>query len=216
MNAKFFINDYEYKFVFGAWWLKIFYHDISGLVGFKDEVEAKLCNEKTKFSILGEISPIFKQRNKKFEFLMEYPDYGEDYFYRWQQNNNPLEEVETGLETADGFIDLHHPNDLSNTIPFQGLVRTSAPLESPLALLNGQPSIVGVSGWNYAIGQYQDQYYTNANSNHIYNIPIGNDKGANYVYLWMKIPPFPLFTSYSQFSFRFLSQILSFFMILLK
>ena len=24
---------------------------------------------------------------------------------------------------ADGFIDLHHPNDLSNTIPFQGLVR---------------------------------------------------------------------------------------------
>ena len=151
--------------------------------------------------------------NNKYEFLMEYPDYGEDYFYRWQQNNNPLEEVETGLQTADGFVDIYHPIDSSNTIPFQGLVRTSAPPESPLALLNGQPSIIGSWGWNYAIGQCQGQWYSN---NYLYNIPIGNSRGANYVYLWMKIPTFLYPSSSSRFHFIFLSQILPLFFVLLK
>ena len=67
-------GKYEYRRFAKSLWLKAFFHDMSGLDGFKNSDEVKLCNTATKYSILSELNSKMKQPNGKFEFILEYPE----------------------------------------------------------------------------------------------------------------------------------------------
>ena len=88
------VGKYEYRTYSNSLWLKVFFHDMSTFEGFLSEDEVKSCNSAKKYSILSELNSNMKQKNNKFEFLLEYPELGR--INIWQQTNNPLNEEEHG------------------------------------------------------------------------------------------------------------------------
>ena len=189
---------------------ELFYQNITNRVGFDNETEALHCTESNiKYSTIDELESSFKIPSiNKYEFLMEYPEIGDDYYYQWQQSTNPLEESESqALINATGFNLIHYPKDEKETVIsiFRGLVKTTgATARNPLALLNGQPSKTGISGWNFGVGIYTGAYYKpQSTSMTMYNIPIGNSNGANSLYLWVKVSGLLYNTSHSYFLLPF-------------
>ena len=171
------VGKYEFRSFKGYTWLKVFYHNMTDLVGFNNVEDAFSINEKNKFSILIEINESLKQRNNKYEFIIEYPEL--KIYNRWQQTNNPINESEEeGKRFVEGFRQIHtsaHHN------LWGGLARTKNcnPCNS---LLNGTPSITGNGEWYFAIGQRNGATWGNTKL-----IP-SNSSPTNIVYLWVKMP----------------------------
>jgi hypothetical protein len=106
----------------------------------------------------------------KYEFLLEYPELGES--NRWQQKNNPLEEV----EKIDGqyFVEGYNPIKIDlNGSWWGGLVLSSF----TCSLLDGS---VGVSYWHYAIGQLDCAYHEK------YVMP-SDFREVNKTLLWIRV-----------------------------
>ena len=172
-----FIGKYELRRFSDSLWLKVFFHNMTNLVGFSDENEAILCNEKDKYSILGELNSSLKQRNGKFEFIIEYPE--KEIYNQWLQTNNPIDEVENSAKTfCEGFKSKHNgaPNK-----KWGGLAKSADGAES-LTLINGTPGETGGQNWMFAIGMYNGRSWNNNT-----NLPSNKDP-VNIVYLWVKIP----------------------------
>ena len=172
-----FLGKYELRRFSGSLWLKVFFHNMTNLVGFSDEKEAILCNEKDKYSILGELNSSLKQRDGKFEFIIEYPEKG--IYNQWLQTNNPIDEVENSTKTyCEGFKSKHYGAPNNN---WGGLARSAEGAERN-TLLNGTPGRPGGMSWGFAIGMYQGISWVGN-----YNLP-SNQGPVNIVYLWVKIP----------------------------
>ena len=110
-------NKYEVASYANKVWLKVFFHNHATRVNFEDEKEARHCNSEFKYSILDRINARMRIDNK-YEFIMDFPDES-DAFIHWEQDNNPVEEMDN-KQQADGFniIDDKRP---SASIDFKGL-----------------------------------------------------------------------------------------------
>ena len=142
-------SQYEVGEYNDSLWLKVFFHNHSTKVNFIDEAEARHCNSEFKYSILDEISPRMKIKNK-YEFIMEFPN--DNTFIRWHQNRNPVKELD-GKDKADGF-EMLDKNINSELQSFRGLTRSTIKYNNVYnCFLDGNPS----SGfWYYAIGMYEN------------------------------------------------------------
>ena len=178
------IYNENFKYAYGAFWFRIFYHNLQKASKFANEAEAKNSNLEYKYSILDQLNDNYKYKDNKFEFLLEYPDYGNSYYYRWKQYSNPLFEEEKGQATASEFESIHYAEpSLTN---FAGLVKTVTTSSNPLSLLNGCPIKTGESNWNYGIGLYNGAYFF-SNNNKLYNYPLYLPTGSNVVQLWVRV-----------------------------
>ena len=174
-GESFKVGKYEYRKMSGSIWLKVFFHDMSKRVGFKDADEVKLCNSEYKYSILSELSNKMKQANGKFEFLLEYPDL--KIMNWWEQSNNPLDEEEKGQTYVSGYRSIYigAPND-----NWGGLAKTTGS-DAVCSLINGTPSMYPGS-WMFAIGMYQGMTW-----NGYSNLP-SNSAATDVVYIWVRMP----------------------------
>ena len=176
-------GKYEYRTFDHSRWLKIMYQDVSTQVGFANYEEALSCDKPYKYSIIGEISNNSRLRDRKFEFILEYPLLGK--YNRWKQRHNPIyENEETGKEKVDGYKPIHigAPRD-----SWGGLTRICGN-GAYLGLLNGSPKIVGVTDHWYTIGSYQGFRW----GSQVQNVDLpANDIGTNIVYLWMRFSDDP-------------------------
>ena len=133
-----FIDNYEVKEENGAKWVKIFYHCSKNLDFFKDEKEALLSlNNENKYSILKYLPYIKRYEARKYEFLIEYPEYTG--FNRWKQTSNPLKS-----KKVSGFE--YNKGDIAWSTYFDGLAKYSGS-----TLLGGCPN---KGWWHFAIGAY--------------------------------------------------------------
>ena len=180
-------NQLKFKVSFGVQWQQLFYHDLNSKLTFETETQILYSpNDELRYSILSMLDDNCKQSDNKFEFLLEYPDRGSSFYFRWKQTNNPLNErEETGKSKAFGFEPIH--NATKQNI-FAGLVKTvNDNPDNKLSLLNGVPSIIGGNNWNYAVGLYKDAFYYSQNTNK-YNYPVSDSQGAEICALWVRLP----------------------------
>lgn len=150
------INAVNYKFkVFrGASWFRIFYHNVKGGF-FVDENEAKACNSKYKFSILGDIDnhPDEWKIDDSFEFLLDYPKLKG--FNRWKQSIFPLSEDSSLLgNNVTGFVNV---SCSWTSKRWGGLAKLTNPVDDGYSSANITTLLkgtIGHSNWFYSIGYY--------------------------------------------------------------
>ena len=181
------LNRMEYKFAFSSRWQKLFFHDLKSGLKFNSDEEVLYSIDESRYSILSLLDDNAKCSEGKFEFLLEYPDRGSSFYFRWKQLNNPINEEETeGMTSAKGFESFYNG---TNTKLFGGLVKTSGRTEEKtLSFLNGVPSRYGSSNFNFAVGIFAKTYYKNGDSEILYNYPVGDQIGAEQCALWVKLP----------------------------
>lgn len=173
------IGKYEYRTFRNIEWLKVFYQNFNSGVGFSTAKDALLCNEEDRYSILSELNDSLKLNNKKYEFILYYPEL--DVYNRWRQTNNPIDEYEaTGKTTVDGFHPIHTGAKINE---WGGLARSNG---TNAALLNGTPGQIGSGSWWLAIGVVTGASFYNSIKT-FYNIPAHNT-GVNISYLWIRVP----------------------------
>ena len=160
----------EYRSFKDAQFLKIFFHNYSNLISFKDEKDAMHCNEKDKYSILSELDSSYRI-NGKYEFLLVYPLLG--LYNWWRQSKLPFDNIEVSDKKADGYEDV----DIKMTERYWGgLVKTSIDdrnYNKKMTLIDGS---AGHWNWFYSIGSY--------------DCITGNNASTNEVYLYIRIPLF--------------------------
>ena len=181
-NKPILIGKYEIREFKRYMWLKVFYHNMTDLVGFDEVNDALSCNEENKYSILNEINSSLKQRNNIYEFILEYPKLKT--YNRWLQSNNPIDETE---EEGKLFVEGFHPIHTGAKSSFWGgLSKTTNCTGSCFSLLNGSPGNTGNDNWLFGIGQLNGAYWYYG-SKICKNIP-SNGPPVNIVYLWIKLP----------------------------
>ena len=172
-------GKYETRIYRKSTFLKIFFQNISNGIAFTDENEAKLCDLDNRFSILGKINDLFKLKNNKFEFILEYPE--KKTYNRWQQSIFPLDEYNSnGKSVVTDYSPIH----IGETFSIWGGLSRSVGNLAKLSLLNGTPGDEG--NWAFAVGQYNGATWTHGGQT-IYIIPATTP--VNIVYLWLKVPP---------------------------
>ena len=87
-------GEYEFIFINGSRWLKVFLHNHSTKQNFADETEALHTKSEFKYSILDEINSNMLV-NGKYEFIMDFPN---DIFIHWRQNKNPFHELDDKIK----------------------------------------------------------------------------------------------------------------------
>ena len=174
---------YEFGYLKGNLWLKVFFHSYKNKALFSGPDEAKYTISEDKYSIFVNITDDFKINNK-FEFIIYYPE--DNVYFRWVQNNNPINELENSSTKASGF------EDKGSTVEgykWGGLVKTNFTEKNEInSLLNGNP---GHNHWYFAIGMYDIVYERWKNSgipSYLY------EKAVNYVYVWLRL--FRIFNSF--------------------
>ena len=186
------LNKYEFKYFRNIQWLKIMFQDMADLKGFDNIDEAKSCNQPHKYSIISEIDDSFKLRNKKFEFLLEYPEL--NLYNIWFQENSPLNEEEYGQKEVRGYKPVH----IGAYNPRWGGLARSDEIASKYCLINGVPSVLNLTNWLYGIGVITGAgWSTNGVLTH--KIPAHNT-GVNIYYLWVRFPLLPDFTIFCRCS----------------
>lgn len=170
-------SNYEIGEYNDSMWLKVFYHNHSTKENFKNESEARHCNSEFKYSILDEINPSMRIKGK-YEFVMDFPD--ENIYIRWQQNKNPVKELDY-IETADGFR-IIEDNRPSGSHGFFGLTKVTRKGSGVInSFIDGMPNS---NNWYYAVGMYEHS----AGSFKTNGIPAYKDY-VKCLRLWIKIDP---------------------------
>ena len=140
----------NYKNFQGAYWLKIFSHDVSNHVEFDNKEEALfVVDQKDKFSILSQINQRDKVFHNSYEFLLEYEQ--SKYYIRWRQDENPLEINENDQKSNQVAGLTNISSNIDHSI-FGGLALTQRDPCIP-SLLSGNLNSVD---WFFAIGMYKD------------------------------------------------------------
>lgn len=145
---------------YGAVWAEVFYQsnsDASGnLIRFTDDSETLHCASQYKFSILDQLE-LFRGKDNKFEFLLEYPTDLPYQYNRWKQIDNPAEVLditgnpsETNQVYAKGYEAIHI--DWTSKW-WGGLLRN--PVDNKPCFIDGS---IGHGNWFYAIGSYSVGY----------------------------------------------------------
>ena len=78
--------NFHYKTFQNAFWIRIFFHDLSKSSFFSNQNESISSTGENKFSALGELTALSAIKGY-YEFLLEYPDI--NYQLRWQQTALP-------------------------------------------------------------------------------------------------------------------------------
>lgn len=168
---------------YGAQWLEVFYHNNhSGTVLFTDKEEAMhTIGNKDKYSILDCLEQ-YREKDNKFEFLLEYPTDLPNEYLRWKQTNNPLEdntqitEKYSSNEFVKGYELIH--DSWGDKIQWSGLLLNQ---RDDLSLIDG---VIGTNYW-YAIG-----CYANYNNTGIPGVKLGGTSDrviANDTHLYVRI-----------------------------
>ena len=138
-------------------------------------------NSTQKFSMLSNISEIY-HINHRFEFILDYPESGN--WFWWRQTNNPIYELEvSGVNQAEGFESIYISS--TPTRSFGGLVRTTLRMDNEdkvNSFLDGNP---GVANWHFAIGAYSWTPYPWRDN----GFPPHDTSYAKIVKLWLRIHP---------------------------
>lgn len=172
--------NYRIRTFRGAWWFRIFYHNLKGGF-FINESEAKSSNSQYKFSILGDINdhPDEWKINDIFEFLLIYP--GKTGFNRWKQTIFPLSEDSSLLsDKVTGFEDV---SCSWITNKWGGLAKITTPIwddESSQIIPSLLKGTIGSINWFYSIGYY------GKHANFKNSMP-SNDGETTEVELWIRI-----------------------------
>ena len=136
------LDSYDAKEEFGAKWLKIFYHNSTGINFFTKEEAPYNVNDPAKYSILKLIPRIRRYDSSVFEFLIEFPEL--EGFNRWTQIANPLN-VKSPIEDI-GFS----PISLTwNGSIFAGIARSSYVDNAFMDCCANSSTY-----WHYAIGAF--------------------------------------------------------------
>ena len=161
----------------GKKWLKVFSHKFESQSDcFGTEEEALHCNKTNKYSILDTINDSMKI-NRKFEFIIEYPN--ENIYFHWKQSLNPLNEIEEeGRTSVKGFVPIHNGTD--DTF-WGGLTKSTLQYKNVTStLIDGVPRS---SYWRFSIGMYCNiEGWSSKDS-----MPGPNRKAYKQVRLWLRI-----------------------------
>ncbi len=159
------------KYEYGTSWGRVFYHNSKGATNlFQNEEEVLTSNNENKYSVLKKIEN-YQTKEKKYEFLLEYPTLSKTKYNRWIQSANPTTTTianGTGSETAPGYEEVHI--DWSGNY-WGGLTKST----NQSTFINGS---VGHGNWFYAIGSY---------SKYNGGIPGPVSSAVTSVELWAKI-----------------------------
>ena len=173
------LSLYEYTYIEGVQWLKIFRHKMNTVGGgFNSFEEASFVNETNKFSILSFIDSKYKIKGK-YEFLLKYPD--SKGYNRWRQSLFPLNEYDSNDKTcAKGYRSIHIDWNQNN---WCGLMRSMnrTDIKCIPSLLDGT---IGNDNWFYSIGTMN-----NCSINYKDNIP-GPAGCMSEVILYIRNPNF--------------------------
>lgn len=167
------VGKYEYRTFANSLWIKVFFHDMSTLDGFANDSEPMLCDNANKYSIFSELNSKIRKKNGKFEFILEYPELSRINW--WQQERNPIDEVEEGQKFVTGYKAIYIGAPCNG---WGGLAK-SVDADSSYTFINGVPSIQGI--WMFALGMYKGVTWGSNNK-----LPSNNDQ-TNIVYLWAKV-----------------------------
>ena len=167
----------EVKEEFNKRWLKIFYHNSTGGVWFKNEEEINFIEEPQRYSILGLV-------NKKlnlggyYEFLLQYPEI--EGYNNWKQKTFLFTTEESG-NSGYSCSPQQGLNCTWNEMSWKGLFKST----------RNTTFIDGSNGfyWWYSIGSK-----TAFSSYDRFPGPAGGTASVNgttvtEVYLWIRIPP---------------------------
>ena len=129
----------HYKERLGRQWILVFYHKYESSSDlFVSDEEALDTKQTNKYSILGKIDYHFRIKGK-YEFLLEYPKFPEDYNH-WTQTKNP---IHAQHDTENGY----RPIKVSWTdCSWHGLSLSSS---TSTTFIDGTPF---AGGWFYSIG----------------------------------------------------------------
>ena len=177
---------YYFKTWKGRRWMKFLHHNFALGRGFINEEEALFSLNPNRYSILSELTDVFKY-NQKFEFRLEYDTYN----IHWAQNDNPVYLDENKL-TKDEVPGLEVFEKTESVRKFGGLVRSMPINNINCTLLDGSAHS---ATWFYSVGMYN---YTDGDY-YLKGIP-GDRSAEQRVTLWVRVPIFfgRLFTSCSR------------------
>lgn len=137
---------------YGARWAQVFHHNNkSGTILFTDEEEALHTYSADKFSILDQLE-MFRGKDGKFEFLLEYPDDLPNQYNRWKQTDNPAtvsEVITDGTTVAASGYEPIHIDWLGGK--WGGGLLKSYRTDTLVSFIDGN---IGHSNWHYSIGAY--------------------------------------------------------------
>ena len=170
-----YIDSYEVKEEHGCKWLKVFYHDLLSNEYFNKTTKDYLLSLKNehKYSILKYLKNVNKYENRKFEFLIEYPEIPGEY-NRWKQSSNPVTSY-----NVEGFDNTSEGMHTSWPILWIGLKRSDISTTFIRGCSNGW--------WHYAIGAFT------WHNSYTFPGPIINQtsvRHSRYVYLWVRVASF--------------------------
>ena len=178
MSAEsFHVGKYEYKPFNGSLWVKVFYHNATFNATFNDASEALSSNEEDKYSIIGEIRNRHRI-NGKYEFLLNYPEY-KDQYNQWKQTNAPHREYYCKDKIyAIGYDEVHIDWRGEN---WGGLQRSN-PNSYYFSYIKGS---FNTTHWYYSIGKLPvaSSFWAEP------KIP-GPAAAVKEVYLWMRVRGF--------------------------
>lgn len=149
----------------GAKWVEVFYHNTNNNTEwFADEAEALHCTSQYKYSRLDCLEQ-YRQSDRKFEFLLEYPIEHPGEFNRWKQTDNPIKVQEiqtTSGSPANGYEAIHI--DWSSK-GWGGLLKSDSNNQYGLStLLDGSTNH---NNFFFSIGRYDTIGSTATNYNHV-------------------------------------------------
>ena len=116
-----YVEDYEVKEKYGAKWLKVFYHDMFSSEYFNKSTKDYLFSIKNehKYSIFKYLKNVHKYEKRKYEFLIEYTQFPDEY-NRWKQSSNPVTSY-----TVEGFDNTSQGMHTSWPMYWDGLKKNS-------------------------------------------------------------------------------------------
>ena len=163
------VYRYKFGFIKNELFQLVFFHNISNRNFFDDLKQAESCDLPGRYSIIKQHGRKHRDSEGKFTFALVYEEL--NLYNIWQQNNNPLFEIEK--PGGHYFVSGYNCSDCqAKNSDWGGLVRSN----HSNVLLDGCP---GSGSWFYALGQTKEmEGWT--------TIPAIR-QGVNYVSLWVKL-----------------------------
>ena len=152
----------------GSKWLKVFYHDCSTGTWFSTVDTINFVNDTYRYNLMNCLEMFKRHESSKYEFLLEYPELGDNYTNRWSQTSNPT----TTYNAVSGYTAI----SIKVSKNFKGMALTDSTTTAS-TWMDGQ---VGNSTWWFALGA-KKVYQNNG-------FPGPDSTIVKKVKLWMRIP----------------------------